>query len=281
MTNDTGPGGGTFALEIENLNIHAHTTGKTLVDGVSLALRRGEILALVGESGCGKTMTVSAVMGLLPPGVHKASGNIRILGENTAEWSSEQYRNIRNERVSIVMQNPMSAFDPVLTIFSHFSETMVSHGYDGKKSRSTAMEALREMGFGEPSVILDLYPFQMSGGMLQRVMLAIALLSHPPVIIADEATTDLDLVSQKRILILLKDYSKKNDCALLLITHDFGVAASLAQKIILMKEGKIVESGEVKDFFDNPKSDYARNLLFSHRALYTERFRRIKEVIEA
>ncbi|MDR1986824.1 MAG: ABC transporter ATP-binding protein [Treponema sp.] len=279
MTNDTRAGGEAFALEIEHLKIHAHPSGKPLVDGVSVTLGRGEILALVGESGCGKTMTVSSVMGLLPAGVHKTAGRINIMGEDTAGWSSEAYRRIRNERVSIVMQNPMSAFDPVFTIFSHFSETLVSHGYDGKNSRRTAADALRELGFGDPSAILDLYPFQMSGGMLQRVMLAIALLSHPPLIIADEATTDLDLVSQKKILTLLKDYSKKNDCAILLITHDFGVAASLAQRIALMKHGKIVESGDVKDFFDNPKSDYARILLSSHRGLYTERFRSIKELL--
>jgi nickel transport system ATP-binding protein len=268
-------------VSIAGLRVQANNGGRILVDDLSLTLNRGERLAIVGESGCGKTMTVSAVMGLLPSGVHKTAGRISILGEDTTAWSAEQYRAARNERISIVMQNPMSAFDPVLTIFSHFTETLVSHGYEGKNSRSTAMEALREMGFSDPAMILDLYPFQMSGGMLQRVMLAIALLSRPPVIIADEATTDLDLISQKKILVILKEYSQNNESALLLITHDFGVAASLAQRIILMKDGSIVESSDVRDFFEKPKSEYARELLSSHRSLYTERFRRIKELIEA
>lgn len=219
-------------------------------------------------------------MGLLPAGVHKTSGDMIILGEDTSAWSAEQYRMIRNERVSVVMQNPMSAFDPVLTIFSHFAETLVSHGYNRQNVPGMAAKALIDVGFSSPDAILDLYPFQMSGGMLQRVMLAIALLSHLPVIIADEATTDLDLVSQKKILALLKEYREKNECAILLITHDFGVAASLAQKMLLMKDGKIIEQGAAKSFFNNPKSDYARSLLSSHRALYTDRFNKIMELIE-
>jgi nickel transport system ATP-binding protein len=276
ITYDTAPGG-PAALEIKHLCIQANLDGRPLVDDVSLILGRGETLALVGESGCGKTMTASAIMGLLPAGAHKTSGDIMILGEDTAAWNAEQYRAIRNERVSVVMQNPASAFDPVLTIFSHFAETLVSHGYNRRNVRGMAEKALEDTGFPDPAAILDLYPFQMSGGMLQRVMLAIALLSHPPVIIADEATSDLDLVSQKKILALLKEYREKNECALLLITHDFGVAASLAQRMILMKNGKIIEQGEVKSFFSNPKSDYARSLLSYHRALYADR---LNELIE-
>jgi nickel transport system ATP-binding protein len=171
------------------------------------------------------------------------------------------------------MQNPFSAFDPVNTIFSHFEETLVSHGE--REAQDRALVALAEVGFPEPQAILGLYPFQMSGGMLQRVMLAIALTSRPPVIIADEATTDLDLVSQKKILGLLKNYCDESGCALLLITHDFSVAASLAQRIILMKDGKVVEQGDTESFFENPQTEYARTLLTSHRALYSERFNRL------
>ncbi|MDR2803868.1 MAG: ABC transporter ATP-binding protein [Treponema sp.] len=270
-----------IALEISSLQVHANQSERILVDNLSFTLKKGESLALVGESGCGKTMTASAVMGLLPAGVHKTSGRIIILGEDTAVWSAEQYRSARNKRVSIVMQNPMSAFDPVLTVLSHFSETFVSHGYDRRKIRDIALEALARVGFPNPYVILDMYPFQMSGGMLQRVMLAIALLSRPSIMIADEATTDLDLVAQKKILSLLEAYRRENDCALLIITHDFGVAASLAQNMILMKDGKIVERGEAKTFFTSPKSEYAQGLLDAHRALYTERFNKLMELIEA
>ena len=265
----------TPALEISGLLVHANRDDRTLVDRLSLSLGRGERLAIVGESGSGKTMTASAVMGLLPAGVHRTAGSISISGEDTADWSAEQYREARNERVSIVMQNPLSAFDPVVTILSHFEETLVSHGRGRGEVRGLALAALGEAGFPEPEVILSLYPFQMSGGMLQRVMLAIALISRPPLIIADEATTDLDLKSQKKILALLKDYCAENRSALLLITHDFSVAAALAQRMILMKDGRVVEEGDARSFFDSPKSAYAQTLLASHRALYTERFKRL------
>jgi ABC-type dipeptide/oligopeptide/nickel transport system ATPase component len=261
------------ALEINALEVHANKDERVLVDKLSLRLSRGERLAVVGESGCGKTMTASAVMGLLPAGVHRTGGAVYIAGEDTADWSAEQYRAARNERVSIVMQNPFSAFDPVNTILSHFEETFVSHGR--RDARRDALAALGEVGFPEPEAVLGLYPFQMSGGMLQRVMLAIALVSRPPLIIADEATTDLDLVSQKKILFLLKNYCDESACALLLITHDFSVAASLAQRIMLMKDGKVVEEGDAPSFFADPKTEYAQTLLASHRGLYSERFNRL------
>jgi nickel transport system ATP-binding protein len=267
------------ALEISGLEVHANRDERVLVDKLSLSLAKGERLAVVGESGSGKTMTASAVMGILPAGVHKTAGTIRIAGEDTAVWSAEQYRRERNERVSIVMQNPFSAFDPVLTILSHFEETFISHGRPKRDTREKASAALGEVGFPYPQTVLSLYPFQMSGGMLQRVMLAIALVFRPPLIIADEATTDLDLKSQKKILGLLKNYCEESGCALLLITHDFSVAASLAQRMMLMKDGKVVEAGDAKSFFDNPKSEYAQTLLASHRALYSERFNKLIGVV--
>jgi nickel transport system ATP-binding protein len=268
-----------WALEISGLEVRANRDGRVLVDKLSLSLAKGERLAIVGESGSGKTMTASAVMGLLPAGVYKTAGTIRIDGEDAAAWSAEQYRQARNERASIVMQNPFSAFDPALTILSHFEETFISHGVSRRDVREKASDALGEAGFPDPQAVLSLYPFQMSGGMLQRVMLAIALIFRPPLIIADEATTDLDLKSQKKILGLLKNYCEGSGCALLLITHDFSVAASLAQRIVLMKDGKVVEAGGAKSFFDNPKSEYAQMLLASHRALYSERFNKLIGVV--
>ncbi|MDR1257103.1 MAG: ABC transporter ATP-binding protein [Spirochaetaceae bacterium] len=268
-----------FALEISGLEACANRDERLLVNALSLSLAKGERLAIVGESGSGKTMTASAVMGLLPAGVHQTAGTVRIFGEDTAAWSAEQYRRTRNERVSIVMQNPFSAFDPVLTILSHFEETFISHGRPKREARQNALAALGEIGFSEPQTILNLYPFQMSGGMLQRALLALALIFRPPLIIADEATTDLDLKSQKNILSLLKNYCEETNAALLLITHDFGVAASLAQRMMLMKDGKVVETGDAKSFFDNPKSEYAKTLLAAHRALYSERFNELVGVV--
>jgi ABC-type dipeptide/oligopeptide/nickel transport system ATPase component len=267
------------ALEITGLKIAA-INGKMLVDGVSLSVEYGKTVALVGESGCGKTMTSAAVMGLLPPGVHKISGDIRICGAETAKLSPEAYRALRNVKASVVMQNPMSAFDPVLTVFSHFLETSASHrGGDKKSVRASASQSLTRVGFQDPEAVLDLYPFQMSGGMLQRVMLAIALTENPPLIIADEATTDLDVVSQAKILSLLQDHCAGHNAALLLITHDFGVAKSLADEIALMKNGSIIEHRKTDDFFKHPQSEYAQKLLHCYKGLYTDRFKKIIEKI--
>jgi nickel transport system ATP-binding protein len=263
------------ALNISGLKISA-VGGKMLVDDVSLSVEYGKTVALVGESGCGKTMTAAAVMGLLPAGVRKISGDIRICGEDTEKLSSEAYRSLRNNKASVVMQNPMSAFDPVLTIFYHFFETLGSHSSKNKKTiRELSKQSLLRVGFQDPAAILDLYPFQMSGGMLQRVMLAIALIASPPFIIADEATTDLDVVSQAKILALLQAYCRENNAALLLITHDFSVARSLADEIILMKNGVIVEHRKTRDFFEQPKSEYAKKLLDCYDGLYTSHFKKV------
>jgi nickel transport system ATP-binding protein len=262
------------ALEISGLTIIAGT--RTLVESVSFSVKYGRTAALLGESGCGKTMTASAIMGLLSPGVRKISGEIRICGTDTASLTPEAYRALRNTKASVVMQNPMSAFNPVLTIFYHFWETLASHGGSDKKSaREAAAQSLLRVGFQDPASILGLYPFQMSGGMLQRVMLAIALSASPPLIIADEATTDLDVVSQAKILALLKSYCRESNTALLLITHDLSVAQSLAEEIILMKNGAVVERGAAGDFFDHPQSEYARQLISCQKSLYTSRFKKI------
>lgn len=262
------------ALEIRGLRVAAGV--KTLVDGISFSVEYGKTVALVGESGCGKTMTTAAVMGLLPAGVRKTAGDIQICGEETATLSPEAYRSLRNSKASVIMQNPMSAFDPVLTVFYHFWETLASHGSNDKKTvRGMAEQSLLRVGFQNPPAILDLYPFQMSGGMLQRVMLAIALIASPPLVIADEATTDLDVVSQEKILALLREHLASHNAALLLITHDFGVAQTLADEVILMKSGSIVEQNAAESFFKNPQSEYAKKLLSCYNALYTDRFKRI------
>ena len=262
------------ALEISGLTIIAGE--RTLVDNVSFSVEYGKTAALLGESGCGKTMTASAIMGLLPSGVRKISGDIRICETDTANLTPEAYRVLRNTKASVVMQNPMSAFDPVLTIFYHFWETLASHGCNDKKSaRESAAQSLLRVGFQDPGSILGLYPFQMSGGMLQLVMLAIALTAAPPLVIADEATTDLDVVSQAKILALLKSYCRESNTALLLITHDLSVAQFFAEEIVLMKNGAVVERGAAGDFFEAPRSEYAGQLLSCHKSLYTSRFKKI------
>ncbi|MDR1915655.1 MAG: ABC transporter ATP-binding protein [Synergistaceae bacterium] len=263
-----------IALEVEHLRVilgHRH-----IIRNVSLTVPGGATVALVGESGSGKTMTTMAVMGLLPEGMYRTGGRIVVDGQDVDELSPEQYRQIRNKKVAVVMQNPMSSFDPILNIFQHFRETLASHAdMERRAIREKAEVALDEVGFADPKATLELYPFQMSGGMLQRVMLALALIQSPPLVIADEATSDLDVMSQSRILKLLKEHCAKRHLALLIITHDLSVAASMADEIVLMKDGELVEYGRTREFFKTPQTLYAKRLLELHRGLYTDRFLKI------
>jgi len=264
------------ALQINNLSLVLTSTGRKIIDDLSFTVPGGATVALVGESGCGKTMTSLAVMGLLPSGLRRTGGTITVDHQLTEDLTPEQYRDLRHRKAAMVMQNPMSAFDPVLSISYHFWETLSSHGINDKTEvRRQALEGLAEVGFDDPAHILELYPFQMSGGMLQRVMLALALMLRPPLIIADEATTDLDVLSQARVLKLLKEHCQKHHLALLLITHDLSVAAGLADDMVVLKEGRLVEQGPVEQVFQTPRSSYTAELVSIHRGLYTPRYERI------
>jgi len=267
-------------LQVRNLTIKGKRDGRILVDNLSLTLDKGHRLAIVGESGSGKTMTSMAIMNLLPKGVSKLSGEIIINGQDTADWSPERWRKMRNTEIAMVLQNPMSAFDPVLSIRRHFLETMRAHGLADDSLRKTALPALQEAGFPEPELIIDLYPFQMSGGMLQRVMVALALISRPSLIIADEATTDLDVVSQAQVLKLIGERSRERGMGILLITHDLSVAASLAESVLVMKHGRTVESGSLQKVFESPANPYTAGLLKAHHELYTPRFTRFMNCLE-
>ena len=264
------------ALKINNLSISYPAAGRDIVTDLSFTVPGGTTVALVGESGSGKTMTAMAVLGLLPQGFYRSAGTIGVDDEPTENLSPEEYRRLRNTRVALIMQNPMSAFDPVLSIHFHFRETLASHGLTDKAEIKTrALAALAETGFDDPARILELYPFQMSGGMLQRVMLALALIASPPLVIADEATCDLDVLAQARALKLLRDQCRRRHLALLMITHDLSVAAELADEIVVLKDGRLVEAGPVRRVFASPKSPYTAQMLEAHRALYTPRYQTI------
>jgi len=269
-------------LEVRNLTIKGKRDGRLLVKDLSLTIERGQRLAIVGESGSGKTMSSMAIMNLLPKGVEKLSGDIIIDGEDTGDWSPERWRRMRNVEIAMVLQNPMSAFDPVLSIKRHFQETIQAHRMDGGSGslKDLALPALREAGFAEPEPILDLYPFQMSGGMLQRVMVALALMGKPSLIIADEATTDLDVVSQAQVLKLVGERSRERGMGILLITHDLSVAATLAESVLVMKRGDTVERGALAEVFARPAHAYTAGLLKAHHELYTPRFTRFMTCLE-
>lgn len=258
-------------LELHDLALDAlGPSPRRLVDGLSLSIAPGKTLALVGESGAGKSLTALAVMHLLPPGVRQRSGRMCIAGRDVAACTPEDWRRLRNSVVSMIMQHPMSAFDPVWTIRAHFAETLRDHtpGLSGKAIEAKTLAALAEAGFSQPETVLDVYPFQMSGGMLQRVMIAIALLGNPLLLIADEATTDLDAVLQSRIVQLLRERKAARNLSMLLITHDLSVAAALADDVAVMHQGRVVESGPIAQVFAAPCAAYTRMLLAAHHALH-------------
>jgi nickel transport system ATP-binding protein len=263
-------------LEVKNLTIRGRRDGRILVDDLSVSLEKGKNLVIVGESGSGKTMTSLAILNLLPMGVEKLSGEIFIDGRDSKDFSPEDWRNIRNDKISMILQNPISAFDPVLNIRKHFSETMISHGLSegAQDIQDKALVALHEAGFSEPEPILNLYPFQMSGGMLQRVMVALALITNPTLLIADEATTDLDVISQAQVLELIIDRVKARGMSLLVITHDLSVAAKMADDVVVMRMGLVLEKGGIEEIFESPKNPYTKGLLDAHLELYNPRFRK-------
>lgn len=256
-------------LSVENLSVALSRSPETrLVRSASLSVRRGRVTGLVGESGCGKSLTCLSVLGLLPEGVAVAGGSIDLLGTRVDRASEEELRDIRGRTAAFVLQNPASCFDPLFTIRRHFAETLSSHGVgDRKRQRDLAAARLVEVGFPSPAGILDAYPFQLSGGMLQRVMIAIALLFDPPLLVADEPTTDLDSVSQSHVLDLLQTVRKRHGMSILLVTHDLSVIDRMADDVFVMRCGEIVDSGTKEELFERSRQPYTRLLVEAHRKL--------------
>ena len=244
-------------IELKNITLLAD---RPLVHGVSLSLKRGRVLALVGSSDSGKSLTCAAALGTLPPGVRQTAGTLLCDGKPV---SPDELRGIK---VATIMQNPRSAFNPLHTMAAHARETCRAVG---KPADDAALiNALESVGLERAEQILKLYPFEMSGGMLQRVMIAMAILCDAPFIIADEPTTDLDMVAQARILDLLDSIMQKRAPGLLLVTHDMGVVARLADDVAVMDNGNIIEQGDVETLFSAPKHTVTRKLVAAHLALY-------------
>jgi nickel transport system ATP-binding protein len=265
-------------LSVNNLTLELKTRQQKirLVDDVSFQVPPQKVMGLIGESGCGKSLSCLAIMGLLPPNIRRTSGEVLFDGQNLGDFKRAEQRAIRGKKVAMVLQNPMSCFDSIFTIRHHFEETFSSHeNYDSSYMEQAAMKSLAEVGFDEPKSIMDLYPFQMSGGMLQRVMLALAVMLDISLLIADEPTTDLDVVSQAHVLDLLSEIRDKHGLSLLLVTHDLSVIALMADSVAVMKSGSIVESGPVDAIFNAAKHPYTRSLLEAHAGLYGEKLRRL------
>ena len=252
-------------LSVRGLTVSVNTeTGlRPLVSDLSFTLARGETLAIAGESGSGKSITALAVMGLLPPpAVRITAGTIHLGPTDLAALPERQMRRVRGDRVAMIFQEPMTSLNPVLTIGLQLTEAIRAHtGTTRQAARAQAVEALRAVRLSQPERRLDQYPHELSGGMRQRVMIAMALALRPEVLIADEPTTALDVTVQREVLDLLRDLQRDLGTAIVLITHDMGVVAEMADRVIVMRDGAAVEEGAVADIFARPQAQYTRDLL--------------------
>jgi microcin C transport system ATP-binding protein len=252
-------------LEVRDLSVAFRQGGReTLaVDRVSFDIKKGETLALVGESGSGKSVTALSVMKLLPyPSAHHPSGSIHFKGRDLLPLPEGEMRHVRGNDITVIFQEPMTSLNPLHTIEKQIGEILLLHqGITGAAARARTLDLLTQVGIPEPETRLASYPHQLSGGQRQRIMIAMALANEPDLLIADEPTTALDVTVQAQILALLKDLQRRMGMAMLFITHDLGIVRKLADRLCVMKEGKIVERGSVEQVFTAPQHPYTRALL--------------------
>ncbi|UYG93291.1 ABC transporter ATP-binding protein [Cytobacillus firmus] len=254
-------------LEVKDLHVTFTTYGGEVqaVRGVSFDLFKGETLAIVGESGCGKSVTSQSIMRLIPsPPGRIADGSVLFKGKDLTKLKESEMRDIRGADISMIFQDPMTALNPTITIGEQIIEGIMQHETISRQdARKKALEMLNLVGIPNPSERLKHYPHQFSGGMRQRIVIAMALVCEPEVLIADEPTTALDVTIQAQILDLFKDIQKKTGVSIIIITHDLGVVAQVADRIAVMYAGKIVEAGERREIFYNPQHPYTKGLLNS------------------
>jgi oligopeptide/dipeptide ABC transporter ATP-binding protein len=253
---------GEALLTIRDLRVEFETDAGAVpaVRGVDLEVRAGETVGLVGESGCGKSVTALSVMRLMSGRV--ASGQIRFAGQDLAALSETEMRRVRGAQIGMIFQEPMTSLNPVFKIGQQIEEVLVLHQQLGKvAARAQALELLQRVGIPSPSTRIDQYPHELSGGMKQRVMIAIAIACRPKLLIADEPTTALDVTIQAQIMALLRSLQQELGMAVLLITHDLGVVAHTTERVNVMYAGKIVEHGSVRDIFKRPAHPYTQALL--------------------
>ena len=254
-------------LSVQGLTISVRSDAglHPLVEDLSFDLAPGETLAIAGESGSGKSITSLAIMGLLPPpAVRRTAGRIVLAGQDLTALPEAQMRAIRGDRIAMIFQEPMTSLNPVLTVGTQLTEAIRAHDSVSRtKARAMALEALRAVRLSEPERRLGQYPHELSGGMRQRVMIAMAIALRPDVLIADEPTTALDVTVQREVLDLLRDLQRQMGTAIVLITHDMGVVAEMADRVIVLRQGRMVEQAPVRDLFAAPAADYTRDLLAS------------------
>ena len=252
------------AIAIKNLKIALPKSGERAyaVEDVSIDLIPGEIVCVVGESGSGKSMCAHALMGLLPDTVKTEAGEISFEGKNLLTYNEDQWRDVRGRGIAMVFQEPMTALNPLMRIGDQMMEMFEAHGLlTVKERRAKALGLAKEVGLPDPERIIRAYPHQLSGGQRQRAMIAMALALEPKVLVADEPTTALDVTTQAQILKLIRNLQRSRNMAVMFITHDFGVVADIADRVVVLRHGKIVEEGSIDAVFRNPQHDYTKALL--------------------
>ncbi|MFS2127962.1 ATP-binding cassette domain-containing protein, partial [Pseudomonas sp. Pseusp97] len=251
-------------LEVRDLRIDLPAGGDraSAVSGLSVDLAAGEVLCVVGESGSGKSMLANAILRLLPAHLKPVAGSIRFRGEDLAGRSEEGMRELRGKDIAMVFQEPMSALNPLMSIGRQIDESLRAHGVaQAAKRRERVLDLLGYVGLPEPQTLYHAYPFQLSGGQRQRVVIAIALALEPALLIADEPTSALDVSTQAQVLDLLRRIRREKGMAVLLITHDFAVVEAIADRVLVMEKGRVVEQGALRQVLDAPQHSYTRQLL--------------------
>jgi peptide/nickel transport system ATP-binding protein len=268
-------------LEVKDLKVHFPTDDGLVksVDGLSFSVERGKTLGIVGESGSGKSVTSQAVLGLHRGTRARTSGQILLDGEDLMSVDNDRMRQLRGRKMSMIFQDPLSALHPYYTIGSQIIEAIqVHHKMDKKKARTRAIEVLERVGIPNPQRRVDQYPHEFSGGMRQRAMIAMSLVNDPELLIADEPTTALDVTVQAQILDLMRDLQKEFGSAIIMITHDLGVVAEIADDVLVMYAGRAVEYGPVKETYAHPEHPYTWGLLTSMPRLDRARKTRLEPV---
>jgi peptide/nickel transport system ATP-binding protein len=258
------PASGRPVLSVSDLTIRFKGAPANVVDGVSFSVQPGQTLAIVGESGCGKSVTSMALMGLLPDTAEVTASASDLLGEPLLGMPADRLLNLRGNRMAMIFQEPMTSLNPVFTIGDQIAESVLRHqGLSQADARRRALQMLEKVRVPDAEQRLDAYPHELSGGMRQRAMIAMALANDPALVIADEPTTALDVTIQAQILALTGNLQAETGTSMILITHDLGVVAEVADEVIVMYAGQVVESGSVKALFDDPQHPYTIGLMGS------------------
>jgi peptide/nickel transport system ATP-binding protein len=264
---------GAPALTLRDVRIHDEVNDREIVHGVSFELRPGRVVGIVGESGSGKTLTCRAALGILPEHFAVSGGSIDIAGRDIASLSPAEWTQLRGATISAVFQDPASYLNPSIKVGAQIAEVIrVKTGAKRRAARHCAIELLRAVHLRNPELVYDQYAFELSGGMLQRVLIAAAIAAEPKVLIADEATTALDVTVQAEILDLLADLREQTGLALVVVSHDLAVVAQLCDEVLVMRDGDVVEQGPTEEVLFEPQHEYTRLLIAEHEQYGLERF---------